>query len=80
MTLYAFSDMWYVNIDGKEGWLPSSLLQIMADDGLLDTSGGSSLSGSRNESTETSAEPSDSEGMLYAVMIVLQWNLYITGL
>ena len=31
--------MWYVNADGMEGWVPSSILRMMTDDEFANSSG-----------------------------------------
>ena len=51
-------DTWYVNMDGKEGWLPSSILRIMTDEEL---GGSATTSPSRTKlsSHGTSADASD---------------------
>ena len=56
---YVYSlDTWYVNMDGKEGWLPSSILRIMTDEEL---GGSATTSPSRTKlsSHGTSADASD---------------------
>ena len=30
-------DIWYVNVNGKEGWIPSDVLRPLSDDELIDT-------------------------------------------
>ena len=31
------TDIWYVNVNGKEGWIPSDVLRPLSDDELIDT-------------------------------------------
>ena len=50
--------MWYVNLDGKEGWLPSSILKIMNEE-ELGGSATSSPSRSKLSSHGTLADASD---------------------
>lgn len=50
--------MWYVNLDGKEGWVPSSILRIMNEE-ELGGSATSSPSRSKLNSHGTSADASD---------------------
>ena len=50
--------MWYVNVDGKEGWLPSSILRIMNEE-ELGGSATSSPSRTKLSSHGTSADASD---------------------
>ena len=32
ITSINFSDLWYVNADGMEGWVPSDILRLMGDE------------------------------------------------
>ena len=52
--------MWYVNADGKEGWLPSNILRAMMGDEVTMTSGESTPAGTTKlGSTGASADASD---------------------
>ena len=51
--------MWYVNADGKEGWLPSNILRSMIGDDLVLTSGESTPVDIKFSSTGASADASD---------------------
>lgn len=51
--------MWYVNADGKEGWLPSNILRAMMGDEVTMTSGESTPSEVKLNSTGASADASD---------------------
>lgn len=33
MLSTSFPDVWYVNADGQEGWVPSNILQLLTDEG-----------------------------------------------
>lgn len=64
-------DMWYVNADGKEGWLPSNILRAMIGDEML-TSGESTPVDTKLNSTGASADASDmsdSDGKLRFVCV-----------
>lgn len=52
------ADMWYVNADGKEGWLPSNILRAMIGEDVL-TSGESTPVDIKLSSTGASADASD---------------------
>ena len=56
---FALADMWYVNADGKEGWLPSNILRAMLGDDLTMTSGESTPAEVKLNSTGVSADASD---------------------
>ena len=53
------ADMWYVNADGKEGWLPSNILRSMIGDDMALTSGESTPADIKFSSTGASADASD---------------------
>ncbi len=58
--------MWYVNCDGKEGWVPADLLKEYVDDeGRLsdEATSGSATPGSRLNSNPVSSD--ESEGGMY---------------
>jgi hypothetical protein len=57
--MFLLADMWYVNADGKEGWLPSSILRAMMGDEVTMTSGESTPSEVKLNSTGASADASD---------------------
>ena len=54
--------MWYVNVDGKEGWVPSSILQIMTDEDLQTSSEGTPTDTQSNEISADNSELSDDTG------------------
>ena len=51
--------MWYVNADGKEGWLPSNILRAMIGDESMMSSGESTPVDIKLSSTGASADASD---------------------
>lgn len=59
--------MWYVNVDGNEGWLPSSVLRILTDEEL----GGSTATSpcrtklSSHGASADASDLSDSDGQLH---------------
>lgn len=57
--LCILADMWYVNADGKEGWLPSDILRAMMGDEATMTSGESTPSEVKLNSNGASADASD---------------------
>ena len=56
---FLLADMWYVNADGKEGWLPSNILRAMIGDELIMSSGESTPVDIKLSSTGASADASD---------------------
>lgn len=66
-ALFSFvADMWYVNADGKEGWLPSNILRAMIeDDNTAVTSGESTpVKLSSTGASADASDMSDSDGKL----------------
>lgn len=67
--------MWYVNADGKEGWLPSSILRAMTEEEMMLTSGESTPVDIKLSSTGASADASDmsdSDGELHDYCLQFQ--------
>ncbi len=51
----SYSDCWYVNVDGKEGWVPCNVLRMMTDeemDAFRDGSTNSSANSSHDSDLE----------------------------
>ncbi len=61
--LLVTSDVWYVNCDGKEGWVPANVLKEYVDDeGRLSASGGSTPCSLLSSNPVSSDELESGEG------------------
>jgi translation initiation factor 2B subunit (eIF-2B alpha/beta/delta family) len=60
--LFSFPDVWYVNADGQEGWVPFSILELVMDE--VDSSRESTPNDLLSEVSAESSELSD-EGEQY---------------
>ena len=55
--------MWYVNADGKEGWVPSNILRLLTEEEMQSSDGESTPTDARSiEVSADNSEISDSEG------------------
>lgn len=69
----SLSDVWYVNCDGKEGWVPADLLKEYVDDDLSGQSGESTPASLLSSNPVSSDESEGLEGT-YETVLRVRWE------